>query len=159
VHISHLVIKNFRAIEDIQFELAPRINVIVGPNAIGKTTILQAIRLPKALVAPRSQNEAQQVLISLGAMSPHFPQRMLFDAVARQVATPVEIRCTYKLTDTEIVAVQRDLADITLNVIQSRLGQPFATASGRRLRWHGKSAGKIDATVSVSLLTLCKRED
>ena len=66
MHLSYVVIKNFRAIEDIQFELSPRINVVVGPNAIGKTTILQAIRLPKAIIAPRTGNEAQQMLFSMG---------------------------------------------------------------------------------------------
>ena len=66
MHINNVVIKNFRGLEDIQFEWVPKINVIVGPNAIGKTTVLQATRLPKALLAARSQNEAQQNLMALG---------------------------------------------------------------------------------------------
>ena len=125
MHISNVVVKNFRALEDIQFELAPRINVVVGPNAIGKTTILEAIRLPKALVAPRTQNDGQQVLISLGAASPHFPQRILFSALARDPAKPVEIRCTYKFADAEIATISSALRDITLGLIQARLGQTF----------------------------------
>jgi recombinational DNA repair ATPase RecF len=71
MHIRHVAIKNFRALEDIDCPFGPRINVIVGPNGVGKTTILQALRLTKALLAPRTQNETQQVLISLSAASPH----------------------------------------------------------------------------------------
>src|SRR4051812_46067710 len=106
MYISNLVIKNFRALDDIQFELAPQINVIVGPNAIGKTTILQAIRLPKALLAPRTQNETQQVMQSLGATSPHFPQQMQFDALARDVRKPVEVRSTYRLSSEEVARLK-----------------------------------------------------
>jgi len=126
MHISHVVIKNFRALEDIQFELSPKINVIVGPNAIGKTTILQAIRLPKALIAPRTPNESQQTLISMGAASPHFPQRIDLDAFWRDRGKPVEIRCTYCLTDEEITTVTNALPDVVNGLIQARLGQPFS---------------------------------
>src|SRR5450631_3629719 len=64
MHISHVAIRNLRALEDIDCEFSPRINVIVGPNAVGKTRILQALRLSKALLAPRTQQETQQVLVS-----------------------------------------------------------------------------------------------
>jgi recombinational DNA repair ATPase RecF len=33
IHISHLVVQNFRALEDIQFDLIPRANVIVVRSA------------------------------------------------------------------------------------------------------------------------------
>jgi recombinational DNA repair ATPase RecF len=78
MYIGHIAIRNFRAIADIDCDFSPRINVIVGPNAVGKTTILQAARLAKGLLAPRSPQEAQQVLISLNAASPNFPQRVFF---------------------------------------------------------------------------------
>ena len=126
MYISNVVIKNFRALEDIQCELSPKINVIVGPNAIGKTTILHAIRLPKALIAPRTPNEAQQTLISLGAASPHFPQRIHPGAFIRDPGKAVEIRCTYRLTDSEIELVGGALPDIVRGLIQARLGQPFS---------------------------------
>ena len=155
MHISHLVIKNFRVLEDIQLELVPRINVFVGPNAIGKTTLLQAIRLPKALAAPRTPNEAQQNLISLGAASPHFPQRIFLGAIARDLTKPVEIRCTYKFSDDEIAAISADLQNITFNVIQSRMGQSFGgpanliqylgSPAGRQI--HSQTAGEVSSAL------------
>jgi predicted ATP-dependent endonuclease of OLD family len=124
--INNIHIKNFRALEDIQFELTQRVNVIVGPNAIGKTTVLQAIRLTKALLAPRSPNEAFQTLISLGAASPHFPQRAFIRTLARDPQKTVEIKCNYCLTDEEINLIQFAKNTITREVVQSRLGQAFA---------------------------------
>jgi recombinational DNA repair ATPase RecF len=84
MHVSHVAIRNFRALADIDCDLSPRINVVVGPNAVGKTTILQAIRVAKAILAPRTPSEAQQVLMSLGAASPHFPQRLFLNSLARE---------------------------------------------------------------------------
>ncbi len=65
MHIRTLKIKNFRALEDVHVEFDRRVNVIVGPNAVGKTTVLEAIRLLKALLVPRTQQESTQTLNSL----------------------------------------------------------------------------------------------
>jgi hypothetical protein len=111
VHIGHLAIKNFRAIADIDCDLSPRMNVIVGPNAVGKTTILQALRLVKGLIAPRSKNEAQQVLVSLSAASPHFPQRIFLKTLARDPSLQTELRSTYVLTDTEINVLKSSIPE------------------------------------------------
>jgi predicted ATPase len=125
MHISHVAIRNFRAIADIDCELKPRVNVIVGPNAVGKTTILQAIRLAKALVAPRTQHEIQNVLISLSAASPHFPQRLFLNSLARDPTQQVEIRCVYVLTDQEIAIFRSALPSLAQNITAARVGQTF----------------------------------
>jgi predicted ATP-dependent endonuclease of OLD family len=79
--IQQVEIENFRGLESIRFEPDKLVNVIVGPNAIGKTTILEAVRLAKAILAPRYFQETQQALISLGAISPQFQ----FFGAARQL--------------------------------------------------------------------------
>ena len=127
MYISNIVIKNFRALDDIQCDLGRRINVIVGPNAIGKTTVLQALRLVKALLAARSANEAQQTLISLGAASPHFPQKLFLGALARDVTKQIEIRSTYCLTETEVGYINDALSVLTRGIVLSRVGQSFAS--------------------------------
>jgi energy-coupling factor transporter ATP-binding protein EcfA2 len=126
MHISHMAIRNFRAISDIDFDLSARMNVIVGPNAVGKTTILQAARLVKGLIAPRTQSEAQQVLISLGAASPHFPQRVFLNSLARELIKPVEVRCTFSLTDLEIALLRGSQFEFVQNLVSARLGQGFS---------------------------------
>ncbi len=124
--ISNLVIRNFRAIADLNVELSPFVNVIVGPNGVGKTTILQAIRVAKAIAAPRTQQEASQVLISLGAASPHFPQRVFLSSLARDVSRPIEVHCTYTLTNEEIQILKSSLSEIVQNIVASRSGQNFS---------------------------------
>lgn len=41
--LSSLYVKNFRSLEEAEFAFSPGINLIFGPNARGKTTILEAI--------------------------------------------------------------------------------------------------------------------
>ena len=41
MHLKSVAIKNFRGLENIQIDFEKGINVIVGPNAIGKTTLLK----------------------------------------------------------------------------------------------------------------------
>jgi recombinational DNA repair ATPase RecF len=126
MYIQHVAIKNFRALEDIDCQLGPRINVIVGPNGVGKTTILQALRLTKALLAPRTQSETQQVLISLGAASPHFPQRVFLNSMARDSSRPIEVRATFELSPSEIATLQQSLPALVQGLVSSGLGQAFA---------------------------------
>lgn len=44
MHISKLVIRNFRSIEELTIELQQGLNVIIGENNVGKTSVLDAIR-------------------------------------------------------------------------------------------------------------------
>jgi predicted ATPase len=126
MHVAHIAIRNLRALEDIDCDLSPRINVIVGPNAVGKTTILQALRLTKALLAPRINTEVQNVLVSLGAASPHFPQRVFLENLFRDPNKRVEVRCTYVLTDNDIGTLLESLPELVQAVVAARLGQQFA---------------------------------
>ncbi len=43
VKITEVVIKNFRSIEDLEFESTPKLNAFIGPNGAGKSNILDAI--------------------------------------------------------------------------------------------------------------------
>ncbi len=41
--INSLRLQNFRCFEDITIELNPTLNVIIGNNSVGKTTVLDAL--------------------------------------------------------------------------------------------------------------------
>lgn len=43
--INEFSITNFRCFEHIEFSLHPRLNILVGINGVGKTTILEALRI------------------------------------------------------------------------------------------------------------------
>nr|WP_295466773.1 AAA family ATPase [Mesorhizobium sp.] len=125
MHISHIEVRNFRALTDISCDFGDKINVIVGPNAVGKSTILQSIRLVKALIAPRSANETNQVLISLGAASPHFPQRLFLHTIARDKTRAVDIRFNVIVTDAEAGTLRNSVPAIAQSLVAARIGQSF----------------------------------
>lgn len=123
MHILQVAVKNFRNLEDIRLDFSTKASVIVGPNAAGKTTILEAIRLVKSLLAPRTASEATNVLYSLGIASPHVPNRLRVEAVARDPTLPLVISCHYKLSNEEIDVLKQSLNAITRSIIQSGMGQ------------------------------------
>jgi len=41
--IKHVIIENFRAIKKLDFECSGKVNVFIGDNGVGKTTVLEAI--------------------------------------------------------------------------------------------------------------------
>jgi energy-coupling factor transporter ATP-binding protein EcfA2 len=126
MHLKTLHIKNFRALEDIQIELSEGVNVIVGPNAVGKTSVLEAIRLAKAILAPRTPSESSQALVSLGASVPYDPRILLIDAIARDPARPIEIRCRYELTASEVASLDAAIPEIVVNLVRTQMGHQFS---------------------------------
>ncbi len=101
--------------------------MIVGPNAAGKTTVLEAARLAKALLAPRTPGEASQLLQALGVSSPHVPQRLRLQAIAQDVSKPLVIRTHYEFAPDEIETLRAAKTQIATNLIQAQGGQAFAS--------------------------------
>ena len=125
MHLKRLRIENFRALEKIDVDFEVQVGVIIGPNAIGKTTVLEAIRLAKGLLAPRIQNESTQVLISLGAMSPHMPQRLLSAALTNRPNLPLVVKCTYQICDAEMATLKAIAPQIGVSLAQQSAGLTF----------------------------------
>jgi ABC-type Mn2+/Zn2+ transport system ATPase subunit len=120
--LENLHIRNFRGLDDIEMGLSERANVVVGPNAVGKTTILEAIRLAKAVLAPRTLDEAQQAFMSLGAVAPHTPQQFNYAAVARDGTKPLSISCVYKLSESEMAQLDEIVPQAASSLVQAKLG-------------------------------------
>lgn len=126
MHISKLKIRNFRGLEDIEFQPRTGINVLVGPNAVGKTSVLEAIRLTKALLAPRYREEVGQVLQSLGAATPHMmfgEQQIDFTAIAGTNSRALEIFVQLALTKDEITVLETNEIQLAQAMVRSRIGQ------------------------------------
>ncbi len=122
VYLKHLEVRNFRALEKVEATFGKRLNVIVGPNAVGKTTILEAIRLARAVLAPRIPNETSQSLIQLGAMVPHNTQTVIASAIARDLDKEIVINTKYQLENNEIEDIKSSKQQILTSVVVSRLG-------------------------------------
>ncbi len=122
MHLKRLKIQNFRAIENVEVELDNLVSVIIGPNAIGKTTILEAIRAAKALLAARTQHEASQFLNSLGATSPHMPQRLFPKALTNRPEIPLIVKSLYALQPGELEAISKILPQLASTYAQQSVG-------------------------------------
>ncbi len=126
--INKVSIKNFRKLADIEFSLKKNISVVVGPNAAGKSSIFESIRLAKAVLFPRMQDELRNVLIHLGATSAHFYNGQLqydFSALAGDVTKPVNIALTLTFTASEIETLKRCNTQIARNLVSAQLGRSF----------------------------------
>ena len=125
--INRIRIENFKGLQSIDFTVDKATNVIVGPNAVGKTTILEGIRLIKGLLAPRYYQESQQVLISIGALSPHFQylgnRAIDFRALANDCTRDVLITLDFRLSDTECALVELKEGQLALLLLRSRTGR------------------------------------
>jgi len=59
--ISQLTLRRFRCFESLQYEPEPGLNFIVGPNAQGKTSILEAACVLLRLRSPRTTTVGEMV--------------------------------------------------------------------------------------------------
>lgn len=61
VYLESLTLENFRCYERAELEFGPGLNVVLGPNASGKTTILEAVYLLATTTSPRSGHSRAMV--------------------------------------------------------------------------------------------------
>jgi len=119
--ISAVKIENLRGLESVSFESKSKAIVIVGPNATGKTTILESIRLIKSLLMPSYFNEATEVLQLMNVRSQHL-QTINLPALMRDPKKMTRIDLTIDLSDDEIRYVDSHLDDLAARRLKSRLG-------------------------------------
>ncbi len=60
-YLSHLRLTNFRNLAELELELTPGVSVFFGPNAQGKTTLLEAVYLLSIARSFRAANERELV--------------------------------------------------------------------------------------------------
>ena len=123
--IRTLRIENFRGLSQIHCEFDKPTNVIVGPNAIGKTTLLEAVRLAKSLLMPRYFQEGQQVLSSLGAISQHtqLSNYLNYATLARNPDEAVIVFMTLELSPDEIYYIKSSNNEITFEILRGQLAR------------------------------------
>ncbi len=126
MHLHKLKISNFRAIDNIEVEFDTLVSVIIGPNAIGKTTILEAVRLAKSVLAARTQNESNQTLFSLGITSPHMPQRLFPAALTTNANLPTVIKCSFKVEAAEVSTMEQMSPWLSSNLALQSIGLNFS---------------------------------
>jgi len=120
--IKKVHIVNFRKIKDISFECVDTINTIVGPNGIGKSSILDAIRLIKAILLPTSDNEAQVTLQFMGLFSPSSGD-LLHESICGDPRKETVIDVHFEISKEEIGFVNNNLSSFNIFRLQNQLGR------------------------------------
>lgn len=127
MQISKVSINNFRKIDFLEFELKDSINSIVGPNGVGKSTILESIRLVKAILLQNFNGEAQQTLQGMGIFSPHNNQIQLSN-IAKNPSKDVVINLQFKISNSEIKVLEEDIGNFAMYRLQQQLPTSNATS-------------------------------
>jgi len=116
-------IRNFRGLKNIEFSTSGPVTVIVGPNAVGKTSIFEAIRLHKALLSPTLLNESITVLSNMGAFFGP-TQSILADSLMGDRSQKLEIRLTIEFADAEIATLESQMPQLATLHLRNRLAVP-----------------------------------
>jgi DNA replication and repair protein RecF len=61
MHVTHLTLRDFRAYERLELGLEPGTTLFYGPNAAGKTTILEALFYLATTRSPRAGADRELV--------------------------------------------------------------------------------------------------
>lgn len=149
--IRKLKIENLRGLSHIECEFDKPTNIIVGPNAVGKTTILEAVRLTKALLMPRYFQEGQQVLVSLGAVSPH-PQLNSYidlDALARDPSEPIKVLMNIEISSTEIDYLKSVEQQIALELLRGQIARNDEQSQLALTQYFSSEEGKSRLSLTV----------
>jgi len=120
VRLDQVRIRNFRGLKDIEFNTQAQVTVIVGPNAVGKTSIFEAIRFHKALLIPTSLGESLTVLSNMGAFFAP-TQSILLPAILGNVNEKMEIKLSTVVTEEEIKVIERWLPQLAPLHLRNKL--------------------------------------
>lgn len=123
MRLAELKIKNFRGLEDISLsgtEQATAIT-IAGANAVGKTTILEAIRLLKVVLAPTYGQETVEALRDMGVMVAG-QLNLEISSIIRNPRIPLTITASFILDEEEIIYLRTMLPQWSRQRLAGRLG-------------------------------------
>lgn len=127
MHLTSFEICNYKGLTEVRGEIKHRISVVVGPNAVGKSSLLDAIRLAKGVLAPRFPQDTEFLLTDLGLYSPN--TRTIDLAPCRgRMDGPINVRYTFAIDDAEVAHVEKHADQLTLMLLRAAAGIP-ASAS------------------------------
>jgi hypothetical protein len=146
MRIKQIWAVNFRGLLDIRVNDTQDLNVIVGPNAVGKSTLLDAIRLPKAILAPRFPNEAQQTLINIGALSPHYQvtggSAIDIGSLANDARSPIRLGFCVELSGSDVTQIRNSIVQIATALLQGQMANTGNDGSLALTQFLSNSAGQ-----------------
>lgn len=147
--LTYVRIKNFRGISDVEMSFNNRTSVIVGPNAIGKTTVLEAIRLTKSMLMPSYSTESQEVLASLGA---HSMNSGYYDitSLCNDVSKKIEICVKFQIQKKEIDFLKERVGSMAKQSVQDELGNNFSENGTNLIQYFSQEKGRKHLEEKIS---------
>ena len=123
MHIHNLTVRNFQSVDYIALEDLPRTIVIAGPNGSGKSTILNAIRLMKAVTASYNTQEVQHTLTEIGLAN---NQNSDLAHIFSDPEKPIEITARISLSQRDKAYLREHGESLTYSaaISQSAGGEP-----------------------------------
>lgn len=108
MQLKFLSIRNFRGLQDISLRTrgSPTAIVIVGPNAVGKTTVLEALRLIKVFLSPAYDQERELALRDMGLLVPG-ERTIDVSELAGDPNREVSLDMELSIDDAELAALQK----------------------------------------------------
>lgn len=152
MRLTSLHIKNFRGLQEVDFSTPTAdATVIVGPNAMGKTTILEAIRLVRCLLMPAYPGEEQQTLQALNIISS--AGRFSFDALLGDPTVPLEIKLGIDLTDAEIQRIDDSRANLAQLHLRNTLALPAGLEQIALVQFLSSPMGRTQLQAAMEEIT------
>lgn len=112
--ITKLEIRNFRAIENITLEKLGNLVLISGQNGVGKSCILDSIRLLKSSYGDYNQNEWRNWFNEFQFMVGNEYQ---IDKLLRDKTKPIFISGTFSLSENEIIYLKNNGEKLIKNLL------------------------------------------
>jgi len=158
VKIRRCRIQNFRGLNDIDLAFEKDTCLIAGPNAIGKSTVLEAIRLNRAILLGRYPSEGQSVLHALGAATN--PNQIMFrggyfdfSAIARDPTSKIVIRLDVQLEGHELGRINQSLQPMALDHLRGTMGGQMQQDQSALTQFLSSPAGRERYSQSESRIS------
>ncbi|MBM9590886.1 AAA family ATPase [Leptospira sp. 201903075] len=120
--IKKYKIKNFRKLKDLEILFQDSINTIVGPNGVGKSTILDGLRILKSIAFPSFENEGVQTLQNMGLIMPH-NSNVLLSGIIGDSNSSCELSIEIEISKDELDLLKKNISQFTVMQLQNRQGR------------------------------------
>lgn len=120
MYLTNLRLQHFRSWQDLDLELQPGLTIVSGPNASGKTNLIEAAAMLATLRSPRASREAE--LIAWNAPPPQIA-RIEGEAQTAQSSVLVEIAVAAAGGDSDAARSARAQKRIKINGVARSASQ------------------------------------
>lgn len=141
MYISQLHISKFRVFDDITLYFNKGINILIGENNAGKTTIIDALRICLGCGKPENNIYVQDSDLHINPADPSEVNSIIqFDLIFELGENPTERQCFYDFLSQDQTDPSKQTIQLHLKFIQEDNGKKKYF---KRIVWGGDNEGQI----------------